>query len=704
MANFYSASPLKRLVKVTLIAVCFIIIFDTFLSIFLFRYVHKVINNIDSDLGKIYVSQVSIDFLRGITLEDVSIVDNSTPPRILFQAKKLNLRFDPLAALKKELNFNRIKCWGLTIYIDKDSQTFKKLSLISKAAYEEFLKNQILPLELVFKDPSLNFNSSKLIVADSSGTEAGIWVVRLKGTAAFRNEKILSQGAVNLEHKLSGKSSFMNLFRNEFLSQDFDYRLIANLKNQDLLVEDFDITVGYDHIRGQAMVSRFTTSSPVLNLIVNTSNLSIENITSLIKDFDTRGSFNLSAAVRGPLNNLKFIVTLNFLGCSFRYSSFPLLKNIVGRVKLTESALIIDNLFLIFNDLGLNIKSRISQKKDLAQISADIIIKQPQPQIAFLPRSININSSWQGKGVDLVGNLGLTYEATDNNKYSMNLEDAILLKDKEGGLLKAKKIIFSQIPIQEGKEKRLDFSDFAAKFDSKKGGFNLSDVKISGFSGQLNANIYLGGAGNYNYVSNLYAQNLDASQIQAGLAVPDNLLGFIWAKIFSNSKDNDFFKGMLLIKNGKLQETALLLSLAEYMNISSLKAIDFDEMQLRFSFLKDGVFRYGLKSKGKDAVLEANFQISKGQQLSGYFNANINHALLMESNKFRKLLKMIGDESASIDFPFKLGGTIHKPRLSWLRNDFKRSLEHVIPAWYRQGMQKGIDDVVEEMFKENKND
>ncbi|MEW6008532.1 MAG: hypothetical protein AB1629_02740 [Candidatus Omnitrophota bacterium] len=700
MANFYSASPFKRLVKVILIVVCLVIIFDTFLSLFLFRYVHRVINNIDPKLGKIYISQVSIDFLRGIVLQDVSIVDNATPPQILFQAKKLNLKFDPLSILNRELNFNRIKCVGLDIYINKDSQTLKKISLISKAAYEEFLKNQILPLELVFKDPSVNFISSKFIVADFSGEEPGIWIVRLKGMAALRNKKIFSQGSVNLEHKLSATSSFINLFRNQFLSQDFDYRLIANLKKNDFLIEDFDIMVGYDHIKGQAIVSNFTTSKPIINLIVNTSNLSIENITSLIKDFDTRGSFNLSAAARGPLDNLKFIITLNFLGCTFRYSSFPVLKNIVGKVKLTESALTIDNLFLIFNDVGLNVNSRISQKQDTTQISADISIKPSQAQIAFLPRSININSNWQRKNVGLGGNLSFTYEATDNNKYSMNLEEVAFLKENVGGSLKAKKVIFRQIPLQGDKEKKFDLSDFAAKFEPKKGEFNLSDIKVSGFSGQISANIYLGGAGSYRYASSLLAQNLDASQIQAGLAVPYNLLGFIWAKIFSSSTDRDFTKGILLIKKGKLQETALLLSLAEYLNINSLKAIDFDEMQLRFSFLKNGVFRYGLKSKGKDVVLDANFQIGKDQQLSGYFNANINHTLLMESNKLRRLLKMIGDESASVDFPFKLGGTIHKPRLSWLRNDFKRSLEHVIPAWYRQGMQKGIDDAVEEMFKE----
>ncbi len=265
--------------------------------------------------------------------------------------------------------------------------------------------------------------------------------------------------------------------------------------------------------------------------------------------------------------------------------------------------------------------------------------------------------------------------------------------------LEAKKVIFSQVPVKEDKEKRLEFSDFATKFETKKGEFNLKDIKISGFAGQLNANIHLTGYPDYRYLANSYAENLDASQIQASLGLPYNLLGYIWAKIFSDSQTNDFCKGMLLIKNGKLQETALLLSLAEYMNINSLKAIDFDEMQLRFLFLKDGVFRYGMKSRGKDVVLEANFQINSDQQLSGYFNANISHALLMESDKFRKLLKMIGNESASIDFPFKLGGTIHKPRLSWLANDFKRALEHAIPAWYRKGMQRDIDGVVEEMFR-----
>jgi hypothetical protein len=133
------------------------------------------------------------------------------------------------------------------------------------------------------------------------------------------------------------------------------------------------------------------------------------------------------------------------------------------------------------------------------------------------------------------------------------------------------------------------------------------------------------------------------------------------------------------------------------MDIASLKAIEFDNLHLSYSFLKGGLYRYGLRSIGKKAIIKANIHVGKNNEVYGYFKARLSRDLLTESPKFRKLLKILGDKSKFVEFPFALSGTIHNPRLQWLANDFKRSLERRIPAWYRRNMQKAIDEAVDEM-------
>jgi hypothetical protein len=702
MANFYLASPLKgRLVQVIIFIICLIILAHIGLSLFLFRYFHTVLKQVDERLGKIYISAVVFDFLRGITLHDVSVIDNSTPPQILFQAQRLSLGFQPLKIFAKELNFNRIRTSSANFYVDQDSQTFARLIKITDAVYKKFLEHQIVPLDIKFNDPTIIFKLAKIIVADFSTGKEGLWVLRSTGSAQMHDAKMSAQGAFIVEYKIPKASSFVKFFRDQLIKQSFNYKLKTKIINKDLHFESFDIALDYDHITSQGVIKNFSDPKPIVNLIVNSSNLSIENISSLIKDFDTRGSFNVAAVARGPLDNLKFMLTANFLGCSFRYASFPLLRNVVGKMQLTEKGIKFDNLFFIMNDISCKLNAELASVRGSSKVLAELAIKQPAQASAFLPVSISLDFALQNKQPALIGSGNVGYTCVDKTRYSAQFNDVALSRSKDEGMLKVKRVlvlIHEQPAIEGAKQKRLDLSELAAHLDFRGQDFKINNMQLAGFGGRINGDITFFSSPEYRFTSRIYAEGLDAAKIEDSLSLPYNLLGPISSKIFVDSGDDTFCKGALLIKAGKMQETALLLALSDYMNISSLKSIDFDDMQLDFTFLRNGVFRYGIKIRGKTAVLKANMRIGKDKQMAGFFNASLSQGLLTESVQFRKLLKIIGSEASFVDFPFTLGGTIHKPRLSWLRNDFKRSLESVIPAWYRRGMQSDVDDAVAEMF------
>ncbi len=179
MTNFSLAFPPKRPARLIIFIICLIILSQVYFSLFLFRYMHKVFNNIDSKLGKIYFSSASFDIINGFNLNDVAIIDNSTPPQILFQAKKLSFVFNRIDIFKKKMNISRIRFVGSTLYADEKAHTFSKLSKIVQAAFLEFLKNQLVPLDLEFNNPSFNIRSSKVIFADWSGGTDGYWVLTL---------------------------------------------------------------------------------------------------------------------------------------------------------------------------------------------------------------------------------------------------------------------------------------------------------------------------------------------------------------------------------------------------------------------------------------------------------------------------------------------------------------------------------------------
>ena len=702
MTNFSLAFPPKRPARLIIFIICLIILSQVYFSLYLFRYMHKVFNNIDSKLGKIYFSSASFDIINGFNLNDVAIIDNSTPPQILFQAKKLSFGFNRIDIFKKKMNISRIRFVGSTLYADEKAHTFSKLSKIVQAAFLEFLKNQLVPLDLEFNNPSFNIRSSKVIFADWSGGNDGYWVVKLDSRVSMEGNKIYSKGSADLEYKFSSDAALVSFFENQLFSQNFKYELRANLKDNDFIIEIFDIALGYDHLRGQAIIKNLNSPNPMISLIINTGNLSIENISSLVKDPDTRGTFNASAIVRGPLDKFKFLISLNFLGCTFRYQSLPVFRNIVGKVYWTGEAIKAEDCFLIVKDIPLKVNSDISWAKDVLKLSLNASVKQPVKDVDFLPRSLRLDFVGQMKGKDTLGNADVSVEARDDNVYSFKIEDFKLSAEKNKRQLLVKSIGYSGHAVSkpEGK-KRLNFSGLSANFGFSDKGFKVESLKVSGLGGKLNADLNVAFLPGYEHLLHFRADGLNAAQIQDGLNLPYNLLGDISARIISSSRGNKFFQGVLMVKNGKLQETAVLLALSDYMKIGSLKTIEFDNLQLNFSFLKDGSYRYGAFSRGKDAILRANIQIDKDRQLSSYLNANFSQNILVESAQFRRLLKMIGQQSRFVEFPFVISGTIHNPRLQWLRNDFKRSLERVIPAWYRRNMQNEINSVVDEMPANN---
>ena len=699
MTNFSLAFPPKRPARLIIFIICLIILSQVYFSLYLFRYTHKVFNNIDSKLGKIYFSGASFDIINGFNLNDVAVIDNSTPPQILFQAKRLSFGFNRLNIVKKKMNINRIRFAGATLYADEKAHTFSKLTKIVQAAFLEFIKNQLIPLDLEFNDPSFIIRNSKVVFADWSGGNDGYWVIKLDSRVSMGRDKIHSKGTADLEYKFAKDAALVSFFEDQLFNQKFSYELRANLHDNDFVIEVFDLALGYDHLTGQAVIKNFNSPVPLISLIINTGNLSIENINSLVKDPDTRGTFNASAIVRGPLDKFKFLISLNFLGCTFRYRSLPILRNIVGKVYWTGEAIKAEDCFLIVKDIPLKFNSDITWAKDILKLSLDASVKQPVKDVDFLPRSLKLDFTSQVKGKDTLGNADISVEARDDNVYSFKIEDFKLsTAEKNKHQLLVKAIGFSSHPVSKPEgEKRLNFSGLSADFGFSDKGFKVESFKVSGLSGKLSADLNVAFSPGYEHLLHFRADGLNAGQIQDGLNLPYNLLGDISARIISSSRGNKFFQGVLMVENGKLQETAVLLALSDYMKIGSLKTIEFDNMQLNFSFLKDGSYRYGVLSRGKDAILKANIQIDKDRQLSSYLNANFSQNILVESAQFRRLLKMIGQQSRFVEFPFVISGTIHNPRLQWLRNDFKRSLERVIPAWYRRNMQNEINSVVDEM-------
>lgn len=699
MIKFSLAFPPRRLVRVIVFLICLIILAQVYFSLYLFRYTHKVFNKIDSRLGKIYFSAATFDIINGFTLHDVAIIDDVMPPAILFQAKRLSFGFNRMDIFAKKLNINMLRFKDASLYVDESSHTFAKLSKIVEAAYQEFLRNQLIPMDVEFINPGFYIRNSKIIFADWSGSKDGYWLLRLDSRVSTEGENIYSRGKADLEYKFAKQSPLVNLFKDQLFSQYCEYEIKGNYKNNDLVLGMFDIVLGYDHLTGQAIIKGLNNPKPMINLIVNSSNLSIENINSLVKDYDSRGTFNASAIVRGPIDNFKFIVTLNFLGCAFKTQAFPALKNIVGKVYWTGEALKIYDCFLIAKDVALRINADISWVKNALKVSAGARFKHPSRNIDFLPNALQLNFTGQSEGKDVTGAGELAIEAKDNNLYSVKLGDFKLSSNAGEHLFSAKNVLFLSQPVSrsEGGPKKLDFSELSANLNFDGKGLKVKYIRVSGLDGSLSADAVVNFSPSYDYTLHVKADNLNAAKIQEGLKLPYNLLGDISARMISDSRSNKFFEGALLIKNGRLQDTAVLLALSDYMKMSSLKAIDFDYMQLNFYFLKGGAYRYGVKSQGKEVILRANIQINKDNQLSSYLNAKFSQKILSESVQFRKLLKIIGEQSKFVEFPFNIGGTIHNPRLQWLRNDFKRSLERVIPAWYRRNMQNDINSLVDEM-------
>ncbi|MCK5644565.1 MAG: hypothetical protein KAJ19_27455, partial [Gammaproteobacteria bacterium] len=160
---------------------------------------------------------------------------------------------------------------------------------------------------------------------------------------------------------------------------------------------------------------------------------------------------------------------------------------------------------------------------------------------------------------------------------------------------------------------------------------------------------------------------------------------------FRNYPDIDF-SGYLNIENGYLKNFEFFKWLANSFSLPSLERMPFDKATADFVVNREEAGLPNISVDSKDTQIKGFFTINKGSLVSSKLSLIFSRDLLMESPKFRSVLKLFEKETPSLTFDFQLSGNQHGMNFQWTDSEVKEKIQNWIPDFIERRIERRIDD------------
>ncbi len=325
----------------------------------------------------------------------------------------------------------------------------------------------------------------------------------------------------------------------------------------------------------------------------------------------------------------------------------------------------------------------------------------PQPSMQLYFSSKNINSSLAGTIKDSAFNGALEVLIDNDDSEVKSQEKVKITTDRFSFSLK-------EWPYLKF---RFDQGDFYYSSDNKNYEIALNDLKSSLFLGnrryktlQFEGNCAGGeikGEGKIDTAYFPFRSNFDVKLEGQSAQALSNAVeyfkkvegGVSTTFTYSNYPEHNL-DGALQLSKGVLNKLDFFQWLGDQFALPSLEKLNYDTFSLAYKITPEGVFLNDIDLKADKVKLSGKYGLRKDNFVSSRVTLTMDRELLEESDKFTKLLNLVGQDLKVFDFDFQISGPLETMNFQWKESEFKNKLKHSIPGFIERRIEKNVEEAI----------
>ncbi|MFH0828060.1 MAG: hypothetical protein V1919_02710 [Candidatus Omnitrophota bacterium] len=192
--------------------------------------------------------------------------------------------------------------------------------------------------------------------------------------------------------------------------------------------------------------------------------------------------------------------------------------------------------------------------------------------------------------------------------------------------------------------------------------------------------------------SYLRVKNVTANKLENLLEHFSKVHGKLSGQMRFKSFPAPNLKGGLIVNQGYIENFEFLKWLAGFFDLPSLKKIEFPRATLNFSAGPEGAGLSNINLISSDLALTGAFHLGVSDMVTSKLSLTCTRPLLEQTEKFKPLLRLAGQDVSSLTFDFRLSGSLHQMNFLWLESDFKRKLRDAIPGFMERNVERKIEE------------
>ena len=650
------------------------------------------------------LERISFNYLRGIRIKGAAIFYGSqrTPnqpsdPDVLLKDASISIRIFPLI-FKRTLAIHINIKEG--VFLVNKQEGGVNLQVIFSDICKKSAKIKPRIYGIFNSGLSVSFETAKFVYADNASSEKNIYILIENSRLRLDRTHFKFDGNIEFNYRLPKEAYISRFFTNRQIKQQLKCSILGNIVGDDLAMDLIVLDIGKDQVIGTGVSKGFVKRNPLLNVSFMHYTLSLENIASLKENFNARGDIYCSFKLNGLMDKPKIglVSSLYYcdLKCALPNGELFDIKNLRGEMEYRDNRIKLSKISLDLNAVPLNIESS-ADISDEAGIKIKLSLPNEFLAVQSLPLE-NLEAIFEGKLKNtLAGDLNINALYLRKN-YSLNMQayfkniefDYKGLKDK---YLKAD--IIELTKKSATKTQKLNFANLDSGVYIGRDKIEIRDLAFYGYNTKLKGNVNLNTKKEAYLNVALEGTGLDVHTLMQDVNVSDKLLsGKMDVKVEFDNRKEDFLIGDCRITEG----TAKLDLVANILRLPSLKMVNFDLINCRFSISKGIVSMDEMKLSNPDITLDSHWNTNG--KIEGVLNLKVSSGLLSESKPFKKLLNLTQTKKPYIDFSFLLGGIPKTVRAMWVKGEFKDKIKEGLPAWIRRRIERELDSIVDELSGE----
>ncbi len=612
----------------------------------------------------------------------------------LFSAHGINFGFDVISIFNKSV---RIK----SIDIQQPEFDLKNVSNIIILAQKAVGKKGVRAVDqAVHFFETVYFNVKKAKVD-------GVVSLDIKGYLSFiKGNLFISRGEILLKKIQLSTVPGVDFFRDSSFYKPFDYIFEAENQGTNFIVSRLEVSNPILKFTGSGSISNVQ-SNPKASFEINFFNILLDDFPSINSNVvQSRGVVDSTLQIKGALDNLSILCNSKITNAHLVFFNSIIFSEINGSAVVSIDHIVGQNFSLFCNGIP---------------FSADFVfLNQIAPQLLLQLSShetkgsetkdfiLRFNADWLND--EFLGNIksSFRYKASKTStSIECNLKD-FRLKYEDDLFVTADEFSsnFSIKPASVVSEKAyfnsgLNLQHFFGIVRRQEDGFTLDHLKGNCYDGIFDGAIeFVPKGSSISVKGEAHLRGVDVDEFSKDVIPGQYLLsGLLDGDLRLDTQSEDILKGQFFVTKGTIENNPILDSVGNFLGVSALKKVSFDELSIFFSGGREECSsQVKLKSPQVNGILDG--KISSYDKLDGYLTVRLGTELLNESKTFKKILTYIRHEEPSVVFPFKISSYVHSPRILWLKNEFKEKLQSMLPERNKRFLQKQVNNMVSKIEEE----